>query len=186
MKRLLPLLLWIALPAAAEVHEQLNHEYYDAQLASGESLLRALNEASTIRQDGEVYHAYTQWRVQWNFWWREHRDGRCRLTLARTQLNATITLPRLGGGDAQQRQRFERYLAALQEHEQGHYRIGQAAAAEIDAALLASPEYPSCAELQQHANQTANAILQRHAEQERRYDQDSGHGRSQGAWLQEP
>mgnify|MGYP006198593469 CR=1 FL=1 len=30
--------------------------------------------------------------------------------------------------------------------------------AEIDAALLQTPEYPSCAELQQQANQRANAI----------------------------
>ena len=50
-------------------------------------------------------------------------------------------------------------------------------------ALLQTPEYPSCAELQQQANQRANAILRRHAEQERQYDQQTGHGRSQGAWL---
>lgn len=186
MKHLLPLLLfYLALPVQAQVYEQLQHHYYDAQVASGESLNRALNEVSPVRQNGQVYHAYTQWRVQWNLWWREERDGRCRLNLVHTLLNAQITLPRLGGGDAQQRQRFEQYLAALQEHEQGHYRIGQAAAAEIDATLQQLPEYPSCSELQQQANQQAGVILQRHVERERRYDQDTGHGRSQGAWLQE-
>ena len=61
----------------------------------------------------------------------------------------------------------------------------QAAAADIDAALLATAESPSCSELQRHANQRANAVLQRHVERERGYDRDTGHGRSQGAWLAE-
>lgn len=178
-------LLWLCLPAHAEVQERVQEQYYDLQVDSGQSLSRALNQASTIRQNGQIYHAYTRWRVQWNFWWREQRDGRCQIDLTRTRLNATITLPRLGGGDAQQRKRFEQYLGALREHELGHYRIGQAAAAEIDAALLQTSEYPSCAELQQQANRRANAILRRHAEQERQYDQQTGHGRSQGAWLTE-
>lgn len=179
------LLLCLALPAQAEVQERLQYQHYDVQVASGESLNRALNQASPFRENGQIYHAYTRWRVQWNFWWREQRDGRCQIDLTRIQLHATITLPRLGGGDAQQRQRFEQYLSALREHELGHYRIGQAAAAEIDAALHATPEYPSCAELQQQANRRANTVLQRHVEQERRYDRDTGHGRSQGAWLTE-
>ncbi|QMV64561.1 DUF922 domain-containing protein [Pseudomonas berkeleyensis] len=182
---LLPLLLWLALPVQADVQEHLQKQYYDLQVASGQSLSRALDQASPIHENGQVFHAYTRWKVQWNFWWREQRDGRCQIDLTRTLLNASITLPRLGGGDAQQRQRFEQYLSALREHELGHYRIGQAAAAEIDAALLATPEYPSCAELQQQANQRANAILQRYAEQEWQYDQQTGHGRSQGAWLQD-
>jgi predicted secreted Zn-dependent protease len=179
------LLFWLAQPAQAEVQEHLQEQRYDLQVASGESISRALSQASPIRQNGQIYHAYTGWKVQWNFWWREQRDGRCRIERTRTRLHTIITLPRLGGGDAQQRQRFERYLDALREHEQGHHRIGQAAAAEIDAALLATPEYPSCTELQQQANQRANAILQRHAEQERQYDRQTGHGRTQGAWLRE-
>ena len=182
---LLPLLLCLALPAQAEVQERLQEQFYDLQVASGQSLSRAIDQASPIRQNGQIYHAYTSWQVQWNYWWREQRDGRCQIDLTRTQLHATITLPRLSGGDAQQRQRFTQYLSALREHELGHYRIGQAAAAEIDAALLQTPEHPSCAELQRQANQRANAILQRHIERERRYDRDTGHGRTQGAWLTE-
>ena len=186
MKRLRPLLLLgMSLSAQAQVEEQLQYQYYDVTVAAGESLRQALSQASTIRQNGQVYHAYTRWDVTWNYWWQEARDGRCRLTLSRTRLSAPVTLPRLGGGDARQRQRFAQYLQALREHELGHYRIGQAAAADIDAVLLATAESPSCSELQRHANQRANAVLQRHVERERGYDRDTGHGRSQGAWLAE-
>ncbi len=186
MKRLsLALLLALPLLAQAEVDEHLQYQHYDVPIASDDSLRQAINRASSIHQDGQIYHAYTAWNVQWRFWWYEERDGRCRLTRTHTQLTSQITLPRLAGGDGQQRQRFAQYLSALREHELGHYRIGQAAAVEIDAALLQTPEYPSCAELQRQANQRANAILQRHIERERRYDRDTGHGRSQGAWLTE-
>ncbi|MBA4246123.1 MAG: hypothetical protein C0452_19530 [Pseudomonas sp.] len=183
MKQALLLLLALASAAQAEVLDRLHYRYYDAHLHSGESLSQALAQASPIREQGQVFHGYTRWRVDWRFWWQEERDGRCRITLTRTRLDTEIILPRLAGGDAQQRQRFEQYLAALREHELGHYRIGQAAAAEIDAVLLDTPEYPSCNELQRQANQRANAVLQRHVQDERRYDRDTGHGRSQGAWL---
>lgn len=186
MKRLRPLLLLgVSLSAQAQVEEQLQYQYYDVTVAAGESLRQALSQASTIRQNEQVYHAYTRWGVTWNYWWQEAHDGRCRLTLSRTRLSAHVTLPRLGGGDARQRQRFAHYLQALREHELGHYRIGQAAAAAIDAALLATPEYPSCTEMQAQANQRANAILQQHIERERSFDRDTGHGRTQGAWLTE-
>ncbi|PZQ25403.1 MAG: hypothetical protein DI559_19385, partial [Ectopseudomonas oleovorans] len=63
---LLPL-LWLALSAHAEVQERLQEQYYDLQVASGESLSRTINQASPIRQNGQIYHAYTSWQVQWNF-----------------------------------------------------------------------------------------------------------------------
>lgn len=185
MRRALLLLLALSAATRAEVQEQLDYRHYDARVAPGEALGQALSQASPIRQAGQVFHGYTRWRVDWRFWWQEERDGRCRIDLTRTRLDGQITLPRLNGGDAAQRQRFAQYLAALREHELGHYRIGQAAAAEIDAALLGSGEYPDCDELQRQANRRASAILQRHVQRERRYDQDTGHGRNQGAWLQD-
>ncbi|WP_457789027.1 DUF922 domain-containing protein [Pseudomonas sp. PL-6] len=182
MKRaLLPLLL--AAPLHAEVREQLDYRHYDAHLETHASLRQALNSASPIRLGGQTYHGFTRWQVEWRFWWREARDGRCRIERSSTQLQASITLPRLHGGDAQQQQRFARYLAALEEHELGHYRIGQAAAQAIDAALLALPEQADCKTLEQQANARAHATLQRHIEREHRYDRDTGHGETQGAWL---
>lgn len=184
MKRAL-LLMLLATPLQAEVRERLDYRYYDARSEQGSSLSQALSDASPIQIAGQTFHGFTRWQVEWHFWWWEQGDGRCRINRSQTDLSAEITLPRLQTGDAYQRQRFDRYLAALEGHELGHYRIGQAAAAEIDAALLGSPEYPSCAELQRQVNQRANAILQRHVQRERRYDQDTGHGRTQGAWLED-
>ena len=39
-------LLWLCLPAHAEVQERVQEQYYDLQVASGESLSRALDGAA--------------------------------------------------------------------------------------------------------------------------------------------
>ena len=51
--------------------------------------------------------------------------------------------------------------------------------------VTASQRMCTCISGRIPADQRANAILRRHAEQERQYDQQTGHGRSQGAWLTE-
>ena len=66
---LLPLLLSLTLPATADVQERLQEQFYDLQVASGQSLSRAINQASPIRQNGQNkdrprHDEQTTWRFQ--------------------------------------------------------------------------------------------------------------------------
>jgi len=172
------------LPAHAEVRETLDYEYYDAPVARGQSLLTALNSASTIREDGRTFHGHTKWLVRWNFWWQENRDRSCRITSVKTSVATTITLPRISGGTAAQKSEFQRFSAALKEHELGHRDNGKEAAEQVQRAILAMPEMADCKQLERAANEAGRRVIREHNDKDKRYDAETRHGRNQGAWLE--
>lgn len=182
---LLACLFFAGAPARAEVTEQLSETRYPADASQASSLGRALNAASPIRENGQIYHGYTTWRVNWRFWWDERPDGRCKITRVATDLTGTIQLPVLTGASAALQARFGTYLSALRTHELGHFQIGRDAAAAIDRRILALGERASCPALASEANALAERTLAEHRRREQDYDSRTGHGKTQGAWLEE-
>ena len=174
----------LPLPLRAEVTENLDWTHYEADHQRGESLLQTMNRSSPIRQDGKTFHGYTKWNVNWNFrWWRE-ADGRCRITEVTVRATGEITLPELTNADASTRDRFDSWLSNLREHELGHFAFAQQAASEIDSGILGLPEHPSCESLESAANALGKRIVAQAADDERAYDRETEHGRTQGAWLE--
>lgn len=171
--------------AHAEVSENLVYTSYPANADSSRSLLKILNDASPYRVNGQHFHAYTKWHVQWKFRWFEKVDGRCKITSSTTELTASIDLPRLAGANAKQANQFEKYLSALREHELGHYKLGREAALSIDTQLLSLPEMTNCAMLESAANTVAYQTLSDYKAREQQYDSSTGHGKTQGAKLEE-
>lgn len=170
--------------SSAEVSENLDYSYYTANADPARSLLNILNASSPIRQNGQIYHGYTNWYVNWNFRWYEEPDGRCRITSTSTKLTGDIKLPRLNGATSAQQGQFAKFVSALRTHEHGHYGIGKAAATEIDRKILSLPEMTSCSALESTANNLGMQIIDKYKERELRYDDSTGHGKSQGAWLE--
>ena len=172
----------LPLAAQAEVSETVEQRHYTAELRNGASLLAALNRASPIRERGRIFHGYTRWFVEWRFHWRDGADG-CEISQVSTALRVTVTLPRLRTNDADATARFETYVAALETHEMGHVQVARDAARDIDAGLRTLPPSPTCGALEQAANALGHRRLEAARAVERRYDRDTGHGRTQGAWL---
>lgn len=168
-------------PARAEVAESLDYIDYRADPRRGQGLREALDAATPVRPNGKIFHGNTQWHIRWSLrWWRE-ANGRCRITSNTTTLDLDITLPQLGSGSSDLRQRFQRYRTALHAHELGHARIARAAAAEIDRAILDLPEMASCTALEAAANRVAYALLADATRAQNAYDRATEHGRLEGA-----
>lgn len=184
MRRLLLIsCLAAASSSAAEVHEHLSYGHYDAKAAPGRSLAEILNDSSPFRPDSRVFHSATSWNVDWKFQSRTGRDGRCKIVDVDTRLSGQIELPRLIGADARLEDRFETYLAALRTHEMGHYAIGKEAAVAIDARLRSMPAMSNCEALESAARDLGARILGEYEAKGIKYDADTGHGKTQGAWL---
>lgn len=179
----LAIIALLAQGARAELSETLEYTDYPVSADNAQSLGMALNNTSPIRQDGKTFHAYTAWRVNWNYRWLDAPDGQCRIIQVSTKLSATIELPRLERGSPSQHERFARYHQALHEHELGHYQFGRNAALEIDRELLAMPAMDDCQKLVATANRLAHRIIERYKDEERNYDLITVHGRLQGAHL---
>lgn len=178
----------LAAPAFAEISEDFAIRHYDVDARKGRSLNDAVVASSPINAtgaSGRRFHGYTDWYIKWSWRHRYEADGRCRITSVIVALTGSILLPRLTSGTASQHATFDRYLTALREHEEGHRRIAQEAARDIERTLLMLPEYPDCRQLEADAHARARARLDAHVEREKAYDRDTGHGRTQGAVLRD-
>lgn len=169
--------------ARAEVSENLNTTYYEVSVQPGRPLAPQIHAATPIREGGRTFFGHTDWNVQWRWTWDRDSAGTCRFTRVTVTLRSTITLPRLRGASAQQAAAFERFLPALREHENGHQRTAQEAARAIDSELRNFPAQRDCATLEAQANALGERLLERYRDKERQYDRDTGHGKTQGAWL---
>lgn len=187
MRSLFPCLLFLLTNqppnAAAEVLETYAQDSYRVAAPAGSSLKNSLNRATPIRQNGELFHAYTRWHIDWRFWWNRFDNGRCEITRTTTQLRLTVTLPELGDASTSLRDEFERYRERLQFHESGHVRLARETAQAIDRAIRDLPPQRNCSELEAAANAAAYRLLEAGNQRNRDYDRQTGHGRQQGAWL---
>lgn len=169
--------------ARAEVVERVRQESYVARHAAGQSLLEALNAASPIRQDGRTFHGHTRWHIRWNFRWRQQPDGVCEMTSIATELNVTITLPRLRTDDANAAAEFDTFVRALAAHEDGHRALAQETAATVDRTLASLRGAGPCADFTARANAIADELVRAAKQRERQFDIDTNHGCKQGACL---
>lgn len=169
--------------APAGVAETRDKRLYDVRQAPGMSLLQALNQASPIREGGQVFHGYTDWRVQWNYRYRQRPDGLCAVTSVDVHLTVTMTLPALQESTAEGAGQFATYLRNLAEHEEGHVRIGQSAARSLDTALAQLPAMPSCPLLEREIARLGADTLDRARRDNKAYDAATKHGCTQGACL---
>jgi predicted secreted Zn-dependent protease len=180
---LLHFCLWVSFPAVAEVYENLSYKTYIADHKAGMSLLQSLNNASPIRENGEIFHGFTSWNIQWQYWWKQEPNGLCFFTKNNTTLTSEVTLPELVSPEYRVNQEFSSYIASLRRHELGHVDIARSTARKIDEAIISLPPMDSCPLLEQTANQLGNRLLEQARQAQRNYDQATQHGRTQGAQL---
>lgn len=171
---------------ALDANINLEYEYYTANADSRKSLLKILNESSPIRENGHIYHGHADWHVKWHFNWHKADDGLCRITKVTTDLTCKITLPKLWGYTSkEQKDRFDNFLIALNNHELVHIDISKKAADEIERKILSLPEMSSCESLDAAADNIGYQTMNEYNEKSVQYDAITGHGKTQGAWLAE-
>jgi predicted secreted Zn-dependent protease len=116
-------LLLLPLAAAAQ---QAQVTYYDVQGADLRGLLASLNARGP-------HHGRADWKVSYRFTTRPGGGG-CAVESLSTELDLQMTLPRWSppaGASRDLVARWERYLAALRVHEEGHLDHGRDFAREV-------------------------------------------------------
>jgi predicted secreted Zn-dependent protease len=158
-------------------------DYYAVEGASLASLLASLRQRGPGDGHG-AWAANTVWVFRWSY--RPTAEADCRVASARVDLDLTYTYPRwTAPTDAAPAlvAAWDGFLARVELHEHGHREIAEAAAADLVKALQELPPQPACDALAATARTTANQLLARHADAQRTYDQETGHGTTQGAVL---
>ncbi len=157
-------------------------ESYDVEGGTAGELRRDLDRKGPLF-DGRRYDARTRWYVRWHFDLLPTGGG-CRVARPRVDLEVTLTLPRWRrplSAPASLVERWQRYLAALRGHEDGHVAVGDEAARAIERLLSGRPVQEDCGSAESEANAAAQAEIARARQEDLRYDRETGYGATQGA-----
>ena len=176
----LGLTLLTSLAAAEDLVE--DTRYYDVTGETPAEIWQEMKAHGPVGKDGVRYNGNTKWSVRWRYPYARSAEG-CATGPVAVRLSVVYTLPRWDrprGASTELESQWERFIEALDEHEQGHAEFGRQAAREIKQALEAIPARSSCESLSRIANATGAEILELTRPQEREYDRRTNHGATQG------
>jgi predicted secreted Zn-dependent protease len=174
------LLLIITAPAFADRND-FTIEYFTLTGNTSRELNDQIGAKGPVGEDGRRSDGYTRWHISWTFQMRT-LDTECIASDVTVDLAIVMTLPRWDippGADPQLIARWNRYLAALRTHEDGHRYRADAAAGDLRRALFRE-RAPDCKALENRLNSMANALLADLRARQAAYDKETNFGMRQG------
>ena len=132
---------------------------------------------------GRRFSAVNSWRLSYQYRFGRSRANRCELSDVRITLNVRVTMPeweRPTTAPAELVTDWEDYERALRLHEEGHRDWAIRGAREL-LSRLRSFKTETCVFMEREVRSLADGIIERFSRQNRDYDEETGHGRTQGA-----
>jgi predicted secreted Zn-dependent protease len=158
--------------------------YYSITGSTAQQLRDQLNQLRpSDEKTGKRFDAYTRWSVRWDYRYSNNSDS-CQISEADVKTKIVITLPQWqipANPSKPLVNKWNRYMAALRSHEDGHKNHGIAASQEILSLLQQFPKQASCSQLSRAANQAAQLVIKKYNQRDLEYDRVTKHGATQGA-----
>ena len=156
--------------------------YYDVGGTASAQIRAEMNKLGPVGTDNKRYDAKTTWSVRYRLSPRTIPGG-CEI---RAEVSARFfyTMPRwtnLDKASASVSRRWREYYAALLVHEEGHARLARQAATTIQDAFTKLPGNVPCPTLREQHVQVYNIVLEEFRRRQKAYDEETQHGRTQGA-----
>ncbi len=147
------------------------------------SQIRTAMKAARPWKEKQNFDALTKWDVHSGY--RIRREGDLfKVDAVDVKTTVVITLPWWVPGKPVPRELVDRWnkcVIGLNCHEQGHLVLGEAAGAEVRKRLVELPAFHSAQELTEAANHAVDDAIGLFRERERKYDEVTKHGFTQGA-----
>ena len=165
--------------------EDRGESYYGIRGESASELISAMEQKRVTSHS--VGHGTTNWKLVPELTCARYPDG-FRIRSGNVRLEIDIVYPKWENADegspSLQRQ-WQRMLEMMHRHEDGHRRNAMAAGEALQKALELLEPAPSCEAVTQRVNATVERVAQECSEKDRRYDQETDHGKKQGVMLRE-
>lgn len=163
---------------------QTRYRYYPITGATAADLRSQMAKLGPIdRSEGRRYDANTDWTVKWTYRFARS-PHQCRVRSASSNVSVLFTLPRWKAPAQVERSLltdWQRYLIALQTHEDGHKDNGIAASNDILQTLRQLPAAASCQELEKTIQTATRRVIYHYNQKDIHYDRTTQHGSTQGA-----
>jgi len=177
-------LLLLSFIASAETIESTEYQYYEISPRSPYEIKPELMRRSPIRAGGGSFNGHTDWYINWNFRSTPGPYG-CQVSGTQTKVHVVHILPVLSEyvTDKQTIDVFNKFNAALTQHELNHGNNGLSAAGEMDKAFNEIPPQPNCRMLARMVDGIGNSVVQKYAQKDNEYDRLTNNGESEGAVI---
>ncbi len=172
------MLCFISLCLQARSLHGVDYRFYYVHGENYDELLKDIN-----KKGPNNYHAYTKWHVRWRFKYRVTREG-CFLKNIVVDKSVTVDFPRWKVPRNVNRALYDewtRYTRALMKHELEHVDYAKKTQLQIETMLHDLPVIKKCDALGKLANRKANQILEKNIKLEKKFDEETDHGRTEGA-----
>jgi predicted secreted Zn-dependent protease len=156
-------------------------EYYPVAGRTAEEIWRSI-QANGPRQAGGSFAAHTDVQLQWDYRYQPGEGG-CGVTEVSVRSTVVVHLPRMASAstsDPALGRRWEAFTRALRIHEAGHQRLAEEEAHAVRLAIRGARS-PTCGEIDGAVAAAVSRVNREFAERSRRYDAETGFGRTQGA-----
>ena len=178
-------LVFFSLPLAANAgtETRVNNVNYMVGGKTAEEIWTDVLAKTPVHQNGKRYAAHTKWNVSWQFWWLDNGNS-CEISKVTTGLEVTYTLPRLKQTSSipdSVLAQWDKYYAALFDHELGHRNLGSKAAIEIENEIYNMAPRNSCEQLESDANKIGKGVIAKYSRIDKDYDRTTNHGLNTGA-----
>ena len=173
-----------ALPGRAEPTIKETVSYYSVDGATAAEIRADINRRGPLSKvDGTRYAGLTNWRVSWNFSFRNGDRG-CAITATTVSVDIEIQMPSLvksASHSPELVRAFAEYSKNLLLHERGHAENGIDTGRRIETGIRALAPKTGCDQLKEAANTLGHSLIKEGNRLDIEYDARTQHGRTQGA-----
>jgi predicted secreted Zn-dependent protease len=161
-------------------------KYYQISGTTPKELRKQLDKYGPIEKEtGKKFDARTDWTIEWHYYYNES-SNECKIDTSRVDvtLKLTFTYPEWKyppDASSSLVDKWNTYMKNLILHEEGHASIASEGAQVIYDTIVAMPTSTTCAALEKATNATAQEQIDEIKRQEKQYDKETEHGRTQGA-----
>jgi predicted secreted Zn-dependent protease len=180
MRAIVAALLIASAPAFADRND-FAVDYFIVHGETSSALSAEIDAKGPVGENGRRSDGYTRWSMSWTFGMTDDATG-CVANRVTVDLDIRMTLPRWDtppGANPQLITRWNRYLAALRTHEDGHRYRAEATAGDMRRALFRE-RASDCRTLETRLDSMANALVAQLRERQAAYDRETDFGQKQG------
>jgi predicted secreted Zn-dependent protease len=161
-------------------------EYYEITGSSEKDLQEGIRRKGIPLRDGKVYDSVTRWEIQWDYGHDRSAEA-CSVEAFRVTVEVTTRYPAWIGTDSAPpalAAKWQIYQQSLLLHESIHRDMVVEAAEDLSRSVENLPPVATCDALDRTVQALSRERIGRLREDSAAYDRDTGHGLTQGAFLQ--
>lgn len=161
------------------------YKHYSIEPQTVLQIKQELRKKSPVSKSKRLFHGGTEWKLTPKFGVRVV-GNLCQIFSASVTLAGTYTLPKMTNRTSASEKTqliFDQYYESLMFHEKGHQALWLEAGEKIEKLLQYFPEEYHCNPLAQKAKHAIAEIVLDYQQKNRDYDKQTGHGKTQGAFI---